>query len=99
MIKRLKIKYIILALSSLFLLLTFIVAGMNLSNYKSVIGNADKTLTLLSNNHGAFPEYDNGGDDWLPSGMSRETPFESRYFSVVIGSTGETIFVGVSSIG
>ena len=47
MIKRLRIKYTVLAVSALFLLLTIIVAGMNLLNYRSVIDEADETLAAL----------------------------------------------------
>ena len=96
MIKRLKIKYIVLALSSLLILLTFIVTGMNLLNYNAVTAEADETLSLLSQNNGVFPSFDN--DDWLPSYMSPEIAFESRFFSVYIGETGTVISTDISRI-
>ena len=97
MIKRLRIKYTVLAVSALFLLLTIIVAGMNLLNYKSVIDEADETLAVLSDNSGVFPSFENGMD-WLPSGMSREIPFESRYFSVLLDKNNTPILIETSNI-
>lgn len=97
MIRKLRIKYTVLALSALFLLLTIIVAGMNLLNYRSVIEEADETLTVLSKNSGVFPSYENGME-WLPSGMSRETPFESRYFSVLLDNKNSPILMETSNI-
>ena len=97
MIRKLRIKYTVLALSALFLLLTIIVAGMNLLNYRSVIEEADETLTVLSKNSGVFPSYENGME-WLPSGMSRETPFESRYFSVLLDNENSPILMETSNI-
>ena len=97
MIKRLRIKYTVLAVSALFLLLTIIVAGMNLLNYRSVINEADETLAVLSDNSGVFPSFENGMD-WLPSGMSREIPFESRYFSVLLDENNTPILIETSNI-
>ena len=97
MIKRLRIKYTVLAVSALFLLLTIIVAGMNLLNYRSVIDEADETLAVLSDNSGVFPSFENGME-WLPSGMSREIPFESRYFSVLLDENNTPILIETSNI-
>ena len=91
MIKRLKIKYIALTLSSLLILLAFIVTGMNLLNYNAVVDEADKTLSLLSQNKGEFPAFDENMDNWLPPNMSPEIPFESRFFSVFVDSSGNVI--------
>lgn len=98
MIKRLKIKYIVLALSSLLVLLAFIVTGMNLLNYNAVIEDADETLELLSQNQGAFPTKDEQNDDWLPPDMSPEIPFESRFFSVLVNSSEDIVSAETSQI-
>lgn len=88
MIRRLKRKFIVLALTSLFILLAVIVLGMNLLNYRSVVKEADTTLSVLTMNRGAFPDVQGGRPDWLPGGMSVETPFESRFFSVLVDTSG-----------
>ena len=55
MIKKLKRRFIMLAMASLIVLLSVIVAGMNILNYNSVVSNADDTLEMLSNNRGRLP--------------------------------------------
>lgn len=98
MIKRLKIKFIALALTALLVLLSVIVAGMNLLNYRAIVDEADATLSLLSQNQGAFPDPQEDMADWLPPGMSPEIPFESRFFSVLINEKGEVIHAETSQI-
>ena len=60
MIRKLKTKFIALAMTALFALLAVIVVGMNLINYNAVVSEADATLELLSQNKGSFPAM---GDD------------------------------------
>lgn len=98
MIKRLKIKFIALALTALFVLLAAIVTGMNLLNYNTIVKEADATLMLLSQNHGAFPDYGESLFDWLPSGMSPEVPYEARFFSVHVSHAGDVIYAETSRI-
>lgn len=93
MIKRLKLKFIVLAMISIFVLLSAIVAGMNIINYNSVVIEADEILAFLSENNGAFP--DKGGKPAhgidIPKHFSPETPYETRYFSVLMSDSGRVI--------
>ncbi len=101
MIRRLKIKYIVLALSSLFVLLALIIAGMNLLNYNEIVKEADATLSVLPQSRGGDlpPEAeDMGADKPLPPGMSPEIPFESRFFSVFVNGEGEITSAETSRI-
>ena len=98
MIRKLKIKFIALALTALGILLSVIVAGMNLLNYKAIVDEADATLSLLSQNQGSFPDSKEDVTDWLPPGMSPEIPFESRFFSVLIDENGEIAHAETSQI-
>lgn len=93
MIKKLKLRFIVLAMISLFVLLSVIVAGMNIINYSTVVAEADEILSLLSENNGAFPDrfIKPPPNHNMPKHFSPETPYESRYFSVLISDTGETI--------
>ena len=50
MMNKLKIKFILLAMVTIALLLAVIISGMNLINYNSVIEEADKTLSFISQN-------------------------------------------------
>ena len=98
MIHSLKQKFILLTMTSLLVLLTVIVVGMNLINYQAVIAEADYVLTLLTQNKGNFPEFipDNKGK--LPFDMSPETPYETRFFSVLLHSDGGVIHADTGRI-
>ncbi len=99
MIKKLRIKFITLSMLALFLLLSVIVAGMNLLNYKSVIDDADQTLSIIANNRGEFPEMDKlDGKEPLPPHVSPEAPYESRYFSVLLDKNGNLLQTNISKI-
>ena len=50
MIKKLKIRFIVLAMVSLTVLLSVIVAGMNMINYRKVVSDADTRLAVLEEN-------------------------------------------------
>ncbi len=107
MIGKLKKKFIVLAMVSLAALLTFIVAGMNIINYNTVVRNADETLEMLSNNKGRFPtafdEIEDNFEDMMekyrrPHGMSRDLAEGTRFFSVLVDSQNKVVFADVSHI-
>lgn len=101
MIRKLKIKVVLLAITALFVLLAVIVAGMNIINYNSVIDDADTVLSVLSQNKGGFPDANNKGgrpNGKLPAGLSPETPYESRYFTVFYNSENDIVNVDISKI-
>ncbi|MDE6023923.1 MAG: two-component sensor histidine kinase, partial [Lachnospiraceae bacterium] len=88
MIKKLRIKFIILSMLTLFVLLLVIVVSMNALNYNAIIADADETLSLMAKNRGVFPDFN--GDN-RPNHMSPEAPYEARYFSVLLGQNGEVL--------
>ncbi len=102
MIQKLKLKFIILSMTALLVLLTVIVAGMNIINYSSVIEEADSILSVLSQNKGMFPDFEPNAigrpNDKLPPHLSPETPYESRYFSISYNEMGDVVNVDVSKI-
>lgn len=98
MIKKLKMKFIALTMISLLVLLAVLVAGMNIINYNSVVAEADSILSLLSQNKGAFPEFDDFIGNRFPHDLSPELAYESRYFSVLYNHSGNIIYVDTSRI-
>ena len=50
MIKKLKTRFIVLAMVSLAVLLAVIVAGMNIINYEKVVSDADARIEVLEEN-------------------------------------------------
>ncbi len=98
MIKKLKVRFITLSMSSLFVLLTVIVAGMNVINYRSVVDESDEILSVLSQNQGIFPEFSTRPGNKFFHKFSPETPYESRYFSVTFNSSGDIIGIDTNKI-
>ena len=83
MIKKLKIRFITLAMVSLTILLAVIVAGMNIINYEKVVSDADSRLEVLEQNsewlldrpgdqgkNGSMPEPPEGFEDFDADGVS-----------------------------
>ena len=86
MIRKLQIKLIAVAMLSLFLVLSVIMASVNVLNYRGVVQNADELLAFLAQNGGRFPVPDGVRREEEPPGeppaLSPETPYETRYFTV-----------------
>lgn len=80
MFNKIKIRFIILSMSALLILLTAIIVSMNVINYRSVVEEADMLLSIMAENEGTFPK----GIKKAPPFISQETPYEARYFSVVL---------------
>ncbi len=98
MIQKIKIRFIAVAMVALFILLTVIVIGMNIMNYNSVVQDADNKLELLSQNQGIFPEFGTDKRWPIPANMTIETPYEIRYFSVLLAPNGKVIQTDTSRI-
>lgn len=98
MIRKLKVKFVFLAMTALLILLAVIVTGMNIINYNSVIAEVDETLQLLSKNKGTFPDFVADPQQKVPHFMTIETPYETRYFSVLLSKEGHIIQTDTSRI-
>ena len=61
MIRKLKIRFIVLAMVSLTALLSLIVAGMNIANYTKVVNDADIRLEVIEENANRLLEFPGGG--------------------------------------
>ena len=57
MIGKLRKKFIILSMTAVLVLITIIVAGMNMINYRAVISEAEETMEVLARNRGTFPVF------------------------------------------
>lgn len=98
MIPKLRKRFISLSMISICILLTVLVAGMNIISYRAMVRDADDTLQLLSQNRGRFPDMKNDFGFHHPRPMSPELPYESRFFSVVINAEGQIVFVDMDKI-
>lgn len=100
MIQKLRVKFIAASMVSLALVLLVILGGVNAMSYHKVVRDADHILALLSENRGAFPKpaVPPEGGAGMPErplppgkGLSPETPFESRFFSVLLDEGGQVL--------
>ena len=134
MIRNLRKKFIIVAMSSTLVVLVAIMTGLNGLNYYRMLKQADEMTEMIANNNGSFkseppqkPEdnedsnqaqdnsYQNNKDlekagtngvsedkapdnKFKPKGMSPETPYETRYFSVSLDSDGNCESANLESI-
>ncbi len=107
MFNKLRFRFILVAMLSVLLVLGTIILGINIISYNRTVKNADNILKLLAENEGRFPQFglnenmppEEGGQMPEPPGArdgfegirSPELEYESRFFSVLISSSGEVI--------
>lgn len=96
MINKLKRKFTVLATVSTVILITVLLAIMNILNFCSLANESDTVLKTLSKiNNSALndlPPPERPADipgGLIPRGMSPEVPYESRYFTVTVTADGE----------
>lgn len=86
MIRKLRRRFVILAMTAVFVLLAVIITGINILNWNSVVWNSQKQLELLSLDRG-----------FGPSGPSRPEPRPEhegeRYFSVILPPDSDKVYV------
>ena len=83
MLKKLKTKFIIATIIALGVIMTIIIGAINVVNYRSVILDADKILEVINDNAGKFPSKPGSIDPDIDINFTPESPYESRYFTVV----------------
>jgi len=100
MIKKIRRKFIIIAMASIFTVLFGILGVINITNYHNINNRADRILSILIENGGKFPKPDKpmGERDRLPPDISPEVPFETRYFSVFFDNSGNIYASNTGSI-
>ncbi len=102
MIKHLRKKFIILSMCSIFSVLLLIISVINIINYVNVINTTDHIVNILKEGKGEFDQNKDGiGDrpgDRPQRPMSPETPFETRFFTVVLDENGEVKSVNTERI-
>lgn len=114
MIKSLQKKFILITMVSVILVLTSIMAAINIFNYRDIMKASDAKLTLISMYDGNL-----GNENFDPSsnteqspstppelsnefkktnGFNAETPFNTRYFTVTLDADGEITNVNLGHI-
>lgn len=80
-----------------------ILGTMHLINYSRVVQNADQVLDILVENDGMFPQKSLKKEEKekrhrKQPGISEETPYESRYFTVWLEENGEVVQTNLGKI-
>lgn len=90
MIKKLRIRFIVIAMVAIVIVLTVILSGIYVVSRKNIANYSDKVLMILAKNNGVFPK-DYRGDfepGYLGLQSTNETPFDTRYFTVTYDAYG-----------
>ena len=106
MIDKLRFKFILAAVSSLFLVLVVLLGLINILNYREVVIQADRVLAILQENNGVFPSPEKhmhnkpiaAAPQKNAGNLSPELPYESRYFTVQLDANGGIISVNTGKI-
>lgn len=92
MIKKLQRKFVLITMSSLFLVMVLLVGAINGINIVQTEHKIDGVLTMLSENNGKFPKFEKHNQPNLDMDigfeMNEETQFETRYFTVRVSDSG-----------
>lgn len=98
MIKKLRRKFIVITMLSVMLVLGAIIAVINVANYCKIDAYSDNILSLLVQYEGKFPlSYFSPSAGVMPDksdklhGLSPETPYETRFFTVRVLTDGTMI--------
>ena len=73
MIKKLRVKFIAVAMISVMVVLTIILGTINVLNYRGVVEDADNILQILADNDGKFPEQKSPGEDSEAAGKAADS--------------------------
>ena len=100
MIQKLRIRFIILSMSTLLAVLLVILGGINITNYSGIVSEADRTLTALSEPPDRFSKNKNSpGKE--PNGFwgkfFSEDRNTSRFFSVLLTLDGSVLETDLQS--
>lgn len=98
MLKKLRIKFIGVAVSSVFLVLILLLGSINIINYVNVIEAAEQRIDVLEAYGGTFPYDDTLLGSLFRYKFSAEAPFDSRYFTVTVNEKAKVASVDVGHI-
>lgn len=114
MIKKLRWKFIAVAMISIIVVLMAIIGTITLINYNKTVDNIDKVLTVLVDNDGKFDDLDFGDDNLENTDgnnnkdnlnhqedhgeLTKETPYWTRFFSVKFTNSNPDPTVDTSMI-
>lgn len=88
MFRAFRIRLITLTMIAIALVVFAIVGAINVSNYVKLQMSADSMLNLISEYNGTIPQDSNELEGKVDVFISRETPFQTRYFVIRLNKSG-----------
>lgn len=104
MIEKLRKKFILVTMAVVFLVMFVVLVALNVTNYFHAAERADEILSILAENGGEFPDGELLGKGSEPGSIppnqvvSAETPFETRYFTVITNSNRQITQIDTTKI-
>lgn len=99
MLKKLRRKFTAVAMMSVFVVLVLILGSVTAANYINVKRTADERIDLIEQNGGTFPLHSDFFGLLMPGGrLSEESPFDTRYFTVIFNADGKPVAINTGSI-
>lgn len=114
MIANLRRKFILVAMLSTLAVLAAIMGTVNISNYLKMVQRADNMTALLvhdkitsenmestalpQKDENAKPDDKPGKERGRDDGISEETPYDTRYFTVVLDENGDSVSANLDKI-
>lgn len=100
MLRKLRLRVIIISMISVAAVLTVIIGSVNVLNYRNIIREADAILSVLGDNGGTFPQgrEQDALKEVFSGDISRELPYETRFFSVTMDRRGNTKDIDIGRI-
>ena len=91
MFRKVRKKFVIVAVCSVFIVMLCILGTINIVNYTKVVNNADEIIDILKEGNGEFGNFP--GQDFSP-----EMPFSARYFTVTLAPDGKVVRMNLNKI-
>lgn len=88
MFRAFRIRLITLTMAAIALVVFAIVGAINVSNYVKLQMSANSMLNLISEYNGTIPQNSNDLEGKVDVYISRETPFQTRYFVIRLNDSG-----------
>lgn len=99
MIKKLRIKFVLVAMASVAVMLFAVLFSVNLFNFVDLDNKTDAMLTLIKENNGILPKPDKR--EKPPHNLNdlpREAMFDTRYFVVYLAPNNEILYTDTGNI-
>lgn len=98
MIRKLRWKFILIAMLSLFMVLAIIMVTINALSYKGVVDKADETIDTIAAGRGYFPSLPQKPGFPSHREWNSGIPLEARFFMVTFSENGAPVSVIVDNI-